>query len=146
MVIDLSEGAAYKELRSRPGVMTLEIENSKLPEELVRTLDVSAYKGSLRAISSYPAPGKRDATLIEVEHAEGASSLVTRRGNALVWSFAPQGKRPASSSGIGKAGCACSPTAPLPVARFRTGGPWAATPLRSRRPESLMPCPTRWTK
>ncbi len=72
-MIELSEGATYKELRTRPGVMTLQIENAKLPDELVRTLDVSAYKGFLRAISSYPAPGKREATLIEVDHAEGAT-------------------------------------------------------------------------
>jgi type IV pilus assembly protein PilQ len=114
VVIELSEGKGYKEHRSRPGVTSIEIANAKLPEELARTLDVSAYKGFLRTISSYPAPGRPDATVIEVEHEEGAVGSVSRRGSALVWTFAPQGKQPATTSatatGVGKDGGAARRT------------------------------------
>lgn len=104
VIVELSESASFKEFRPRPGVLRLELSNAKLPEELERTLDVSAYNGFLRAISSYPAPGKPGVTWIEVDHAEGATSLVTRRGSSLVWSFAAPSKRPSSLTGVGKDG------------------------------------------
>ncbi len=123
VVIELSEGLGYKELRTRPGVMTLEIEGAKLPEELARTLDVSAYKGFVRAISSYSAPGKREATLIEVDHAEGATGSVSRRGNALVWSFAAPGPRPSNVTGVGKDGGVARRTRTVHVEEAVSGVP-----------------------
>jgi len=102
VVLELSESAQYSQKSPRPGVIALELPRSKLPQELVRTLDVTAYGGQVSAISSFPSRDG-ESVIIEVDAAPGTRTEVKRRGSALVWSFFSAERSP-SVSGVGRDG------------------------------------------
>jgi type IV pilus assembly protein PilQ len=102
VVLELSEATEFTQSSPRQGVAALTLPGGKIPDELVRTLDVSAFHGRVTAISSFPSRGG-EAVTIEVDATPGTRTEVTRRGTALVWSFFPQ-QRSAASSGVGRDG------------------------------------------
>jgi type IV pilus assembly protein PilQ len=102
VVLELSESVEFRQSSPRAGVAALELSGGKLPEELVRTLDVSAYGGRVTAISSFPSRGGEGVT-IEVDAAPGTKSEVKRRGKTLVWSFYSPERSP-TASGVGRDG------------------------------------------
>ncbi len=102
VLVDLSEGAEFTRSKPRPGVTALTLKNTKLPEELVRTLDVSAFNGRVTAVSSFLSPDGAGVTL-EVDAAEGSDSEITRRGTTLVWTFFGSQRSP-SLSGVARDG------------------------------------------
>jgi type IV pilus assembly protein PilQ len=89
IVIKLSALPAYSQRTTASGRLRLEIKNAQVPESLTRTLDVTGYKGSLSAVSTFYDADNKTA-VIEVERANGsdAEGQLTVDGNSLVWSFA----------------------------------------------------------
>jgi type IV pilus assembly protein PilQ len=89
IVIKLSSLSTYSQRTTPSGRLRLEIKNAQVPESLTRTLDVTGYKGSLAAVSTFYDEGSKMA-VIEVERMNGsdAEGQLTVDGNSLVWSFA----------------------------------------------------------
>ncbi|HEY3496857.1 MAG TPA: type IV pilus secretin PilQ [Polyangiaceae bacterium] len=104
VLIELSERARFREPTSGSGHAELVIETARLPEELVRTLDVSSFGGKVTAVSSYPTPSDPKSVTLQADVPEGVSSRVDRRGNTLVWAFFEPGKQASSQSGIARDG------------------------------------------
>ncbi|MCA9597922.1 MAG: type IV pilus secretin PilQ [Myxococcales bacterium] len=99
VVIELSENVRYRLSKSGKNRARLVIDGASLPEALSRTLDASAFGGSVRAVSSYAPNGSSDQVVIEVETAEAENSIA-RRGHSLVWSFYEPGALPSSVTGV----------------------------------------------
>jgi len=104
VVVQLGENARYRQLPAAEGRASLVIESARLPEELVRTLDVSGFGGRVSAVSSYPSATDPKAVVIEAERAAGVDSSVERRGTTLVWSFFKPGERTSAQSGVARDG------------------------------------------
>jgi type IV pilus assembly protein PilQ len=75
---------------------------AKLPSELERKLDVSAFNGRISSVSSYAGEGGR--LVVEAECNSGVETRVSRRGTTLVWSFSEAGKLPSTITGVGRDG------------------------------------------
>ncbi len=104
VIIELGEGASFRQATPSSTRSVLTIENAVLPEGLARTLDVGAFGGSVRSVSSYTRQdGKREVT-IDVERSSEVTSEVTRSGTGLVWSFFRPGSLPSTVTGIGRDG------------------------------------------
>lgn len=101
VVIALDGSPEYRQDNGSPGQSSLILRRTKLPEALMRTLDVTAFGGGLRSISSYARNGN---VVIEVERSEELTSKVERRGDALVWSFFKPGSLPTSMTGVARDG------------------------------------------
>jgi len=100
--VELSEGAEYRESSRGDGKARLEISGTKLPAELERLLDVSAFRGRISAVAAYQA--RSGAVVLEADKSPGVESRVERQGRALVWSFYEPGSLPASVTGIARDG------------------------------------------
>jgi type IV pilus assembly protein PilQ len=87
IVVDLGGIPPYALSTSPGGNLRLELKGTALPETLARTLDVSAYRGSLRRITA-AADAPTAATTLEIERASDSPGTVSVEGGALVWSFA----------------------------------------------------------
>lgn len=118
------EPAAVREVRFRPGKETeqvridvsgdvsaspgagaagrsrLEIRGAKLRPELERTLDVGAFGGRVKSISTYRQPSNPSNVIVEVEHAEGVVGTLQREGGALVWNFARKAEATSAQTGV----------------------------------------------
>ena len=104
VVVELGENAAYREPTVSGGRARLVLESARLPADLVRELDVSAFSGGVTSVSSYPSPEDAGKVVLEAEVKEGLSSRVTRRGTSLVWTFFDPGKQAPFQSGIARDG------------------------------------------
>jgi type IV pilus assembly protein PilQ len=104
VVIELGEAVRYRQPAGGRGRASLVLESSRAPEELVRTLDVSAFGGKVSSISTYPSPSQPGSVVVEAETDPSVSSRVERRGTSLVWSFFVPGKQTSAQSGIGRDG------------------------------------------
>ncbi|NRA98162.1 MAG: AMIN domain-containing protein, partial [Planctomycetes bacterium] len=105
VLIELSSGTEYRLLRERSGRSRLLIETGALPASLERTLDVSAFDGSVRGISSYRTRIRgKSVTMIEVDREEGLRSTLEKTGSTLAWSFYRPGAVHSSVSGIASDG------------------------------------------
>ncbi|MFZ5889987.1 MAG: type IV pilus secretin PilQ [Myxococcota bacterium] len=101
VLIDLSEAADFSEPVLDPERRRLLL-NAKLPSELERKFDVSAFNGRVSAVSSYVGAGGR--VVLDADCKRGVETRVTRRGTTLVWSFVEPGKLPATVTGIARDG------------------------------------------
>lgn len=100
VLIELSEAADFKQ--SSPGDSERRLElAAKLPTELERRLDVSAFNGRVKAVSAY-VRGER--LVVDADCAPGSEARVSQRGRTLVWSFAEPGKLPSSVTGVARDG------------------------------------------
>ena len=81
----------------------LSLSGATLPEALQRKLDVSAYGGPVRAISSYRRPNDPKKIMVDVERAPEANGTVTREGNSVVFTF-QVGAVPTTVSGVASDG------------------------------------------
>jgi type IV pilus assembly protein PilQ len=104
VLIELAENARYGEPTASKGRAELLIEAAKLPEELVRTLDVSSFGGKLTAVSSYPSSSKPQTVVFSADVQDGVATRVEKRGTTLVWSFYEPGKQVPSQSGVARDG------------------------------------------
>ncbi|MCC6553759.1 MAG: type IV pilus secretin PilQ [Polyangiaceae bacterium] len=84
VVIELTAIPRYTEASPRPGRSAIELSGVRLPDALQRTLDVGAFGGPVRSISTYRRKSDESKVVIEVERRDGATAAVTREGSALV--------------------------------------------------------------
>jgi hypothetical protein len=101
VVIDVSGRVVYRQQSDGKGRSTLVIQDASLPKALMRTLDVSAFAGSVDSVSTYRKNGN---VVVEVERSENVTSDVQQKGNALYWSFFEPGSLPSSMTGVGRDG------------------------------------------
>lgn len=83
VIIDGASGAKVTERKTKTG-LRLEIKGVSLPKSLERMLDVGAFGGTVRAISSFQKPGSPDTVVIDIDRAGEARHMLTREGDALV--------------------------------------------------------------
>lgn len=98
VTIELTDDAEYSVTNLPNGRSRVEIRGARLPKELERTLDVSAFDGLVNAVSTYR---DADRIIIEAERRADVTSQLSRRSGALVWLFAKPGQLPSSETGIG---------------------------------------------
>ncbi|HEY6556295.1 MAG TPA: type IV pilus secretin PilQ [Polyangiaceae bacterium] len=110
VVIELSEVDTFQKEESVNGRMRLALRGVRIPKELARTLDVSAFGGRVQRISSFADPSQSDRVIIEVEGDEKLASRVIRAGRTLTWSFFKPGTLPSSITGLGRDGGAARKT------------------------------------
>jgi len=104
VVIELGDDVRFREPKLAHGHARLVLEAARLPEALVRELDVSAFGGGVSSVSSFVNPGEPNTVVLEADVATGVSSRVQRRGSSLVWSFFDPAKQAPSQSGIARDG------------------------------------------
>jgi type IV pilus assembly protein PilQ len=104
VLIELGEETQFREPSIQDGRARLVLEAARLPAELVRELDVSAFGGGVSSVSSYPSPGEPNSVVLEAEVSKGITSHVQRRGNSLVWTFSDPKKQAPSQSGVARDG------------------------------------------
>jgi type IV pilus assembly protein PilQ len=104
VLIELDASASFQKPTLSGGRARLVLDSARLPEELARELDVSAFGGGVSAVSAYPSPGESRTVVLEADVRDGLSSRVERRGNTLVWTFFTPSKQTSSQSGIGRDG------------------------------------------
>jgi type IV pilus assembly protein PilQ len=122
VVIELSQLGEYKEVSRGNGRRTLTLPCSKLSDELVRTLDVSAFGGRVSSVSSYSRPEGRPEVVIDVDTRSEADTRVSRRGSSVVWTFVQKGARQSSTvTGIGLDGGTARKTRTVYVEHAITG-------------------------
>ncbi|WP_437301643.1 type IV pilus secretin PilQ [Sorangium sp. So ce426] len=109
VVIELSSIPSYRESTGKGGRRVIELSGVRLPDALQRKLDVGAFGGPVRAISTFRRNSDGSRVVVEVEQVEGASGVVAREGNALVLSVA-KGALPTALSGIAADGGAARRT------------------------------------
>lgn len=109
VLIDLSHASKYRLSTGERGRSTLVIEGARLPEALVRKLDVSAFGGLVSAVSSYLDP-KTQNVIVEVESESSVATQVAKNGNTLVWSFFKPGTLPSTRTGVARDGGAARKT------------------------------------
>lgn len=97
VLVSLDGAAEYRQQNGGRGQSSLILRRAKLPDALMRTLDVTAFGGGVMNISSYSRNGN---VVIDVERSEDLTSRVERRGNTLVWSFYKPGSLPTSMTGV----------------------------------------------
>ncbi|HYJ07538.1 MAG TPA: type IV pilus secretin PilQ, partial [Polyangiaceae bacterium] len=122
VVIELSQLGDYKEVSRGNGRRTLTLPCSKLSDELVRTLDVSAFAGRVSSVSSYSRPEGRPEVVIDVDTRSEVDTRVSRRGSSVVWTFVQKGARQSSTvTGIGLDGGTARKTRTVHVEHAITG-------------------------
>jgi len=86
VIVDLGAIPAYSIGASTSGRPQLQLKSTALPETLARTLDVTAFQGTLKSITaSHDAAA--GTTLLELDRAAEAPGTISVEGGTLVWSF-----------------------------------------------------------
>jgi type IV pilus assembly protein PilQ len=140
VVIDLASIPAYSLATSPTGAPRLELRATRLPPKLARTIDVSAYRGALRAVI-VSHDDAASATDLEIDRAIESPGVVAVEGSALVWSFpVPKSNLPASPitkffpPGAGAVAASsdanASPSPTAPAASSGGSGQGAGDPVR----------------
>src|SRR5690606_10998240 len=83
--VELNSATDYRQRQLTSTQTRLQLTAAILPEERERALDVRAFGGAVKLVSTYSQGAS--GVWIDVEHAEGAQARVHRSGNALVWTF-----------------------------------------------------------
>jgi len=117
VLIELSEPAEVRDLLNADERARLLL-SAKLPEELQRKLDVSAFGGGVFSVSSFAENGK---VVLEADTKRGLVSDVNRRGNQLVWTFRVKGALPSSVTGVARDGKAARRSRTVSVEEPMTG-------------------------
>jgi type IV pilus assembly protein PilQ len=87
VILDLSAIPAYAESSPGAGKSSIELRDVDLPPALQRTLDVGAFGGPVRAISTFRRKNDPSRVVIEIERSQDAKGVVTREGSSLVYTF-----------------------------------------------------------
>src|SRR5262249_49000708 len=86
------------------GSLRLVLKGVDIADALARTLDVTAYKGALKSVSSFHSDAD-DATIIEIARDGDVPGNLAVEGTNIVWQFAlPKGVTLATKPGAGKDG------------------------------------------
>ena len=86
IVVDLGAIPAYSLAPTPEGHLRLELRATDLPSALARTLDVTAYAGSLRSVTASHDDAS-GSTLLELDRTTIESGVISVEGGSLVWSF-----------------------------------------------------------
>ncbi|MRG96476.1 type IV pilus secretin PilQ [Polyangium spumosum] len=103
VTIELNESVKFTHVTSSTGRSILELDGVRLPDALERKLDVSAFGGTVTAISTYRRKSDASRVVVEVEPKGNALGVVSREGNTLVLTFADSAAHP-MLSGVGADG------------------------------------------
>ena len=102
IVIALSPVPAYSLDTTASGRVRLTLRGTKIPDNLVRTLDVTPYRGTLRTVSTFKDDKSGDC-VIEIDRTGNDDGEVAVEGDKLVWSFdVPRTHVEPSPIGIGR--------------------------------------------
>lgn len=107
--VELDSRSHFRVENNPGGVSRLLLRGARLPQPLVRKMDVAGYGGDVHAVASFTQGGE---VVIEAHREMGLTSSVERRGNVLVWSFYEPGTLHSSLTGLGRDG--------LPARQSRT--------------------------
>ncbi len=99
VVISLDRDVKHVE-SAQKGSVRIELSGASLPKSLERTLDVAAFGGMVRTVSTFAKPGEQGNVVIEIERDPASRYSVTREGGDLVCTLAKGGL---SSSETGRA-------------------------------------------
>ena len=102
VLIELSGDATFAQSATAGGKSRLEIKGAKVGKELERTLDVGAFGGLVKTISTFH--GESGSVVLEVDRADDSAATLVREGGTLVWSFVKKSTLPSTQSGIGADG------------------------------------------
>ncbi|MFO0677763.1 MAG: type IV pilus secretin PilQ [Polyangiaceae bacterium] len=86
VVVSLAQIPSYSVTTGPSGKLRLEMKSTNVPESLVRTLDVTAYKGALKSVATFK-DGTTGSTVIEIDRGIDSPGYVTVDGTQLAWSF-----------------------------------------------------------
>jgi type IV pilus assembly protein PilQ len=86
VVIDLGSIPAYSLSMSASGRPRLELRSTALPETLARTLDVSAFAGTLKTITASH-DAKAGTAVLELERNSEVAGTISVEGGSIVWAF-----------------------------------------------------------
>jgi type IV pilus assembly protein PilQ len=110
VVIELSGPVQFTQGTGAAGRARLELRGVKLGKELERTLDVAAFGGLVKAVSTYRMTSSPTTVIVEAERSDEAAASVTREGSSLVWVFGKKGLVSSTQSGVGADGGAARRT------------------------------------
>lgn len=99
--VELNSRARFRVENGAGNSSRLLLRDVRLPEPLVRKMDVAGFGGDVHSVSSY---AKDEDIVLEVTREPGLTSSVERRGNVLVWSFYEPGSLHSSLTGLGRDG------------------------------------------
>ncbi|HVK65335.1 MAG TPA: type IV pilus secretin PilQ [Polyangium sp.] len=103
VTVELNENVKFSHVTSANGRSILELEGVRLPDALERKLDVSAFGGTITAISTYRRKSDASRVVVEVEPKGDVVGVVAREGSTLVLTFADTAAHP-MLSGVGADG------------------------------------------
>ena len=86
VIVELSAVPRWTESHAG-GRSTLELSGVKLPAALQRTLDVSAFGGPVRQVSTYRRQSDPTRVVIDIDRPADVGGTVTREGTSLVFTF-----------------------------------------------------------
>jgi type IV pilus assembly protein PilQ len=96
VVVSLSDIPAYSLTTTAQAKIRLEMRATKVPDTLLRTLDVTAYHGFLRTVSTYTDAAAGTA-IVEIDRNGDAQGDVSVEDGKIIWSFdSPKGNAIAS--------------------------------------------------
>ena len=90
VVIEMTGEPDWRTSSGQRGELTLSLKGATLPARLQRTLDTAAYKGPVRAVSTYVDPADPGAVKVVValdQAQKGGEPKVQKDGDKLVWEF-----------------------------------------------------------
>jgi type IV pilus assembly protein PilQ len=87
VVVDLGSIPAYSLTASPTGRAQLQLKATALPETLARTLDVTAFQGTLKSITASHDAASGNTVLELDRQSSDASGTISVEGGLLVWSF-----------------------------------------------------------
>jgi type IV pilus assembly protein PilQ len=113
VVVHLEGKPQFSQDSPRAGVSRLVLTGAVVDDEAQRTLDVAAFGGHVRSVSTYGAGEHGDRrVIVEVERSERSVGIAQLDGSRLTWTFAEPGSLPSSVTGVAVDG--------LPARRTRT--------------------------
>jgi type IV pilus assembly protein PilQ len=134
VVIEVAGEPLWRTTPSQKGELTLSLKGAALPQRLERTLDTAAYRGPVRAVSTFADPADPGAVKVVValdQSRKGGEPKVVKEGDRIVWEFPREAHAtsitPTRVSGYGA-------SIPLQVAAAQPTNLSAPAPQMRRRP------------
>jgi type IV pilus assembly protein PilQ len=129
VVIEMKGEPTWHTTPSQKGELTLSLNGAQLPQRLARTLDTTAYRGPVKAVSTFADPSDPSAVKVVVAldpSKKGGEPKLVKEGDNLVWEFPREAQAQA-------------------VTQARFGGYGATVPLQvlAAGPTTLNSAPTQ---
>jgi len=146
LVLQFDRVPGYQLSARAAGRSVLELRDVDLPEALARKLDVGAFGGPVRAVSTYRDAAHARQVLIDVDHAADVKPVVVRYGTALHYVFSADrahsmftgvaadggaARRTKSVGGVDAAGVTTERGETVAGSGGTDGNEWSSTPERA---------------